>query len=126
MAHLKFAYVVPENPLGLKFSESRGEPLRRAMLRAKREAIQRDCAARRRKILMQSMPKAERERLRNVAREVKYAELLRNDDVEYQAGLPAILAAASAVGTAISVSRLSNNMNARIDGMAGKVEDLAP
>jgi len=142
MAHKKFAYagsaksvakkipsaISTEPVVKLKFCESHGVPLRRAELRARREQIQRDCAARRRKILRQSMPKEQRALLRQQERDQKFSFL--EDDIEFQAGhysTYAISAAAIAVAAgsaAIAINRFTRKFADKLDTLSDTTEVL--
>ena len=140
MAHKKFAYpgarkataVKPKAttvddgfdklPFKLIFRESHGELLSRRVLRERREEIQRWCALRRQRIMWQSLPKDERRALRQQARDDKYSFL--TDDIEFQAGLPAIVGAISSLGVAVSVGALSNKLRSKVESMSGRVDHL--
>jgi hypothetical protein len=127
MAHKKFSYDQYVHDLimrNLVFLDSNGEPLLRAYHRSLREERQRQCAARRVKIMRRSKPKAVREQEVRDEREAKYASLL-SDDIDFEAGVPAIISAGAAVIAAISGAVIARGVSKNAKSIADSVDTLS-
>jgi hypothetical protein len=113
-------------------SEPAGELLSRAAKREYREEIQRYCARRRQKQLWRSLPKAERERLREDDRKIKYSsrrdfdlfDELEFDGIEQQSG-GTIAAVAATVGAIVSGAVCFAHTSNKVSSLAMKGHSVA-